>query len=45
MKKAAEIAQANEFINANEKGFERTISQGGRMSLADKSNDYQSPEH
>lgn len=29
MKKAAEIAQANEFINANEKGFEREISQGG----------------
>ncbi|MGM0165323.1 ATP-binding cassette, subfamily B, bacterial [Enterococcus sp. AZ135] len=29
MKKAAEIAQANEFINSNEKGFERSISQGG----------------
>ncbi|MDT2614282.1 ABC transporter ATP-binding protein [Enterococcus dongliensis] len=29
MKKAAEIAQATEFINANEKGFERSISQGG----------------
>lgn len=29
MKKAAEIAQADEFINSNEKGFERAISQGG----------------
>ncbi|MDT2759933.1 ABC transporter ATP-binding protein [Enterococcus xiangfangensis] len=29
MKKAAEIAQATEFINANEKGFDREISQGG----------------
>ncbi|OJG45668.1 hypothetical protein RV04_GL001957 [Enterococcus hermanniensis] len=29
MKKAAEIAQANEFINSNEKGFDREISQGG----------------
>lgn len=29
MKKAAEIAQADEFINSNEQGFERTISQGG----------------
>ncbi|MDT2639995.1 ABC transporter ATP-binding protein [Enterococcus dongliensis] len=29
MKKAAEIAQATEFINANEKGFERSISQSG----------------
>lgn len=29
MKKAAEIAQADEFINANEQGFERAISQGG----------------
>lgn len=29
MKKAAEIAQAEEFINANDKGFDREISQGG----------------
>lgn len=29
MKRAAEIAQADEFINSNEKGFDRTISQGG----------------
>lgn len=29
MKKAAEIAQATEFINSNELGFERAISQGG----------------
>ena len=29
MKKAAEIAQATEFINSNEQGFDRAISQGG----------------
>ena len=29
MKKAASIAQADEFINSNEKGFDRAISQGG----------------
>ncbi|MGX7132107.1 MULTISPECIES: ABC transporter ATP-binding protein [Enterococcus] len=29
MKKAAEIAQATEFINGNETGYERAISQGG----------------
>lgn len=29
MKKAAEIAQAEEFINSDEKGYERKISQGG----------------
>ncbi|MBX8935931.1 ABC transporter ATP-binding protein [Enterococcus gilvus] len=29
MKKAAEIAQATEFINSNELGFDRAISQGG----------------
>ncbi|MDT2735986.1 ATP-binding cassette domain-containing protein [Enterococcus pseudoavium] len=29
MKKAAEIAQADEFIKSNEKGFDRAISQGG----------------
>ena len=29
MKKAAEIAQATEFINANDAGYERAISQGG----------------
>lgn len=29
MKKAAEIAQADEFIYANDKGFDREISQGG----------------
>ncbi|MGO3779286.1 MAG: ABC transporter ATP-binding protein [Enterococcus viikkiensis] len=29
MKKAAQIAQAEEFIDSNEKGFDREISQGG----------------
>ena len=29
MRKAAKIAQAEEFINSNEKGYEREISQGG----------------
>lgn len=29
MRKAAEIAQATEFINSNEQGFDRAISQGG----------------
>ncbi|WP_348922642.1 ABC transporter ATP-binding protein [Enterococcus rotai] len=29
MKKAAEIAQAEEFIDSNEKGYDREISQGG----------------
>ncbi|GAA2942058.1 ABC transporter ATP-binding protein [Enterococcus raffinosus] len=29
MKKAASITQADEFINSNEKGFDRAISQGG----------------
>ncbi len=29
MRKAAEIAQAEEFIDSNEKGYEREISQGG----------------
>ncbi|MBP2100402.1 ATP-binding cassette domain-containing protein [Enterococcus rivorum] len=29
MKKAAKIAQAEEFINSNEKGYSREISQGG----------------
>jgi len=29
MKKAAQIAQAEEFIDSNEKGYQREISQGG----------------
>lgn len=29
MRKAASIAQADEFINSNEQGFDRAISQGG----------------
>ena len=29
MKRAAKIAQAEEFINSNEKGYDREISQGG----------------
>lgn len=29
MRKAAKIAQAEDFINSNEKGYEREISQGG----------------